>query len=161
MNDVTKFIVSAAVAVIGVAVPYLAKFIKTNKTAETLVSILPTLAKDAVVAMQKLGVTEYIEGSVKNSKAVKLVETALADLGFTKTDETTITNAVESAYAALLSDGTLSQYTQATADTEADDEAKAKEIADAQAALADAQAKVAALTTTEAEDTTSTTTQGA
>nr|WP_010622284.1 phage holin [Paucilactobacillus suebicus] len=132
------------VAIIGVVTPYLAKFIKSNKTAQTLVDILPTLAKDAVVAMQKLGVTTYIEGEVKKSKAGKIVEAALKNLGFTETDETTITNAIESAYASLTADGTLATYMQATAETEA--EKKAAELKQAQADLATAQAKVTSLT---------------
>lgn len=133
------------VAIIGVVTPYLAKFIKANKTAQTLVDILPTLAKDAVVAMQKLGVTTYIEGAVKKSKAVKIVEAALKKLGFTETDETTVTNAVESAYASLTTDGTLATYTQATAETEVEE--KTDELKAAQAALAQVQASVTTDTT--------------
>ncbi|KRM08824.1 hypothetical protein FD16_GL002222 [Paucilactobacillus suebicus DSM 5007 = KCTC 3549] len=98
--------------------------------------------------MQKLGVTTYIEGEVKKSKAGKIVETALKNLGFTTIDETTITNAVESAYASLTADGTLATYTQATAETETETEAekKAAELKQAQADLATAQAKVTSLT---------------
>ena len=54
VQNVSEAIVAVVVAIIGVVTPYIAKFIKSNKTAQTLVDILPTLAKDAVVAMQKL-----------------------------------------------------------------------------------------------------------
>lgn len=144
VQNVSEAIVALVVAIIGVVTPYIAKFIKSNKTAQTLVDILPTLAKDAVVALQKLGVTTYIEGEVKKSKAGKIVETALKNLGFTETDEATIANAIESAYASLTADGTLATYTQATPETEA--EKKATELKQAQADLTAAQAKVTSLT---------------
>lgn len=148
VQNISEAIVAIVVAVIGVVTPYLAKFIKSNKTAQTLVDILPTLAKDAVIALQKLGVTTYIEGEVKKSKAGKIVETALKNLGFTEVDEATITNAVESAYASLTADGALATYTQATVETETETEAekKAAELKQAQADLATAQAKVTSLT---------------
>lgn len=149
VQNIAEAVVTLVVAAIGVAVPYVAKFLKSNKTAETLVSILPTFAKDAVVASQKLGVTQYIEGELKKSKAVTYVETALKDLGFKSTDATTIQNAVESAYADLTQDGTLATYTQKTSE-EASAETDAEELAAAKKALADAQAKVASLEATTA-----------
>ncbi|MFT8826024.1 MULTISPECIES: phage holin, LLH family [Liquorilactobacillus] len=150
VQNIAEAVVTLVVAVIGVAVPYIAKFLKSNKTAETLVSILPTLAKDAVVALQKLGVTTYIEGELKKSKAVKIVESALQNLGFKETDAVTIENAIESAYASLIKDGTLTQYVQKTEAQEVADEAaqqaeKATELANAQKELTEAQAKVAEL----------------
>lgn len=143
VQNISEAVIAIVVAIIGVVTPYLAKFIKSNKTAETLVDILPALAKDAVVAMQKLGVTTYIEGEVKKLKAVKVVEESLAKLGFTEADETTIINAVESAYASLTTDGILATYKQAAAETgvkEKPDELKAAQsaVAAAQAALAQA-----------------------
>ncbi|WP_281829391.1 phage holin, LLH family [Lactobacillus amylolyticus] len=143
-QNIAEIVVSVVVAIIGILTPYLANFIKNNKTAQTLVDVLPTLAKDAVVAMQKLGVTTYLEGALKKSKAVAAVETALKSLGFKSTDATTIENAVESAYADLVKDGTLSTYTQKTeADVKA--ETEAEKLAAAKKALADAQATVTAL----------------
>ncbi|MDC7952780.1 phage holin, LLH family [Liquorilactobacillus mali] len=143
-QNIAEIVVTLAVAVIGVAVPYVANFLKSNKTAETLVSILPTLAKDAVVALQKLGVTTYIEGELKKSKAVTYVETALKNLGFKSTDATTIQNAVESAYADLTQDGTLATYTQKTAE-EASAETDAEKLEAAKKLLAEAQATVTEL----------------
>lgn len=143
-QNIAEAVVTLVVAVIGVAVPYVAKFLKSNKTAETLVSILPTLAEDAVVALQKLGVTTYIEGELKKSKAVTYVETALKSLGFKSTDATTIENAVESAYASLIQDGTLATYTQKTA-AEESAETDAEKLAAAKTALATAQATVTEL----------------
>lgn len=130
-QNISEAIVAIAVAVIGVVTPYLANFIKSNKTAQTLVDILPTLAKDAVVAMQKLGVTEAIEGEVKKSHAAQIVKQALTNLGFTNTDEATLQNAIEAAYAQLKADGTLATYPQAT---KPDD--KQEEIAKTEADLA-------------------------
>lgn len=139
INSVADVITAVAVATLPIIITYLSKWLKGNRTAETIVSILPTLAKDAVVAMQKLGVTEAIEGEVKKSHAVQIVKQALTNLGFTKTDEETLTNAVESAYAQLKADGTLDAYPQAkpTDDTQA-------EIAKAEAALANLKEQEAA-----------------
>ncbi|MFT9033709.1 MAG: oxidoreductase [Leuconostoc mesenteroides] len=158
-QNIAEIVVSIAVVTIPVLGTYVARFIKSNKLAQTLVSVLPTLASDAVVAMQKLGVTTYIEGELKKSKAVKIVESALKSLGFKSTDATTIQNAIESAYASLIKDGTLTQYVQKTEAQEAADVVaqtqteKATELAIAQKALADAQAKVTALSTNTTETT--------
>ena len=131
VKSIADVITAVAVASLPIIITYLSKWLKGNKQAETLVSVLPTLAKDAVVAMQKLGVTKAIEGEVKKSNAVQIVKQALTNLGFTKTDETTLKNAIEAAYAQLKADGTLDAYPQAkpTDDTQA-------EIAKAEAELA-------------------------
>lgn len=131
VNSIADVITAVAVASLPIIITYLSKWLKGNRTAETLVSVLPTLAKDTVVAMQKLGVTEAIEGEVKKSHAVQIVKQALANLGFTNTDEVTLQNAIEAAYAQLKADGTLDAYPQAkpTDDTQ-------PEIAKAEAELA-------------------------
>lgn len=131
INSIADVITAVAVASLPIIITYLSKWLKGNRTAETIVSILPTLAKDVVVAMQQLGVEKAIEGEVKKSYAVQIVAKALSDLGFNETNEATLANAVESAYAQLKADGTLDAYPQAkpTDDTQA-------EIAKAEAALA-------------------------
>ncbi|MEK1374851.1 phage holin, LLH family [Limosilactobacillus fermentum] len=131
INSIADVITAVAVASLPIIITYLSKWLKGNRTAETIVSILPILAKDAVVAMQKLGVNEAIEGEAKKSHAVQIVMQALASLGFDYTDETTLKNAIESAYAQLKADGTLDSYSQAkpTDDTQS-------KIAKAEAALA-------------------------
>ena len=131
INSIADVITAVALATLPIIITYLSKWLKGNKQAETFVSVLPTLAKDAVVAMQKLGVTEAIEGEVKKSHAVQIVKQALANLGFTNTDETTLKNAIEAAYAQLKADGALDAYPQAS---KTDD--KQEEIAKAEAALA-------------------------
>lgn len=131
INSIVDVITAVAVASQSIIVTYLSKWLKGNRTAETIVSILPTLAKDAVVAMEQLGVEKAIEGEVKKSHAAQIVKQALDNLGFTNTDEATLQNAIEAAYAQLKADGTLDAYPQAkpTDDTQA-------EIAKAEAALA-------------------------
>ena len=62
INSIADIITAVAVASLPIIITYLSKWLKGNRTASTIVSILPILAKDAVVAMQKLGVTEAIEG---------------------------------------------------------------------------------------------------
>ena len=131
VNSIADVITAVAVASLPIIITYLSKWLKGNRTATTIVSILPTLAKDAVVAMQQLGVEKAIEGETKKSRAVQVVMQALANLGFTNTDETTLKNAIESAYAQLKADGTLDAYPKAKP---TDD--KQEEIAKAEAALA-------------------------
>ena len=133
VNSIADVITAVAAASLPIIVAYVSKWLKGNKQAETLVSVLPTLAKDAVVAMQKLGVTEAIEGVVKKARAVQIVAKALSDLGFNETNEATLANAVESAYAQLKADGTLDAYPQAV-DT-SDEDTKQAEIAKAEAEL--------------------------
>lgn len=134
VNSIADVITAVAAVSLPIIVAYVSKWLKGNKQAETLVSILPTLAKDAVVAMQKLGVTEAIEGVVKKARAVQIVAKALSDLGFNETNEATLANAVESAYAQLKADGTLDAYPQAV-DT-SDEDTKQAEISKAEAELA-------------------------
>lgn len=150
-QNIAETVVAVVVAIIGAVTPYLAKFIKSNKTAQTLVEVLPSLAKDAVIAVEKLGVDKYIEGAVKKSKAVEYVMNGLTALGFDKADLTVIENAVEKAYAEAKT--TLeSVYPQKTEEQQekTDEVAKAKALADAQAkkleiAKADLEAKQKAL----------------
>ena len=134
VNSVADVITAVAAASLPIIVAYVSKWLKGNKQAETLVSVLPTLAKDAVIAMQKLGVTEAIEGVVKKARAVQIVKQALTNLGFTNTDEATLQNAIEATYAQLKADGTLDAYPQAV-DT-SDEDAKQAELAKAEAELA-------------------------
>lgn len=133
VQNVSDLIIAIASAIVPIVFAYIAKFLKDNKQAMSVLDAVAPLAKDAVVAMQKLGVTEAIEGEVKKSHAVQIVKQALANLGFTKTDEVTLQNAIEAAYAQLKADGTLDAYPQAV-DT-SDEDTKQAEIAKAEAEL--------------------------
>lgn len=110
VNSLSEIVISVVVAVIPFIFKQLEKWLEKNQTAKTIVSILPTIAKDAVVVAEKLGVEEKLAGEVKNSKAVSRVAEALKNLGFTDVDVQIIKNAVESAYAELVKDGTLEVY---------------------------------------------------
>lgn len=153
MNNVADVVVTIVLAVIGIAVPYIGKFVKSNKTAQTLVDILPTIAQQAVVAMQATGATTYLSGEVKKSQAGQQVEASLKKLGFTKVDATTIENAVETAYAKLQSNNTLATYDKAEKpamtpeqEQQATDMQNAQSaVTVAQKALEEAQAKVVEL----------------
>ena len=152
-NTITKLITTIAIAAIPIIGAYVSKVILGNKQVVNLIQVLSPLAKDAVVAMQKLGVTEFLEGEAKKSGAVKIVAAALTALGFSDADETLIKNAVEKEYALLINelDQTYPQITEEQAKAQEQTEqqqselAKADELAKAQQALADAQAKVNAL----------------
>ncbi|MGO3535121.1 MAG: holin [Leuconostoc mesenteroides] len=152
-NTITKLITAIAIAAIPIIGAYVSKVILGNKQVVNLIQVLSPLAKDAVVAMQKLGVSEFLEGEAKKSGAVEIVTKALTDLGFSDAYETLIKNAVEKEYALLINelDQTYPQITkeqvkaQDQAEQQQSELAKADELAKAQQALADAQAKVSAL----------------
>ena len=110
INTVADVIVAVVVAVIPFVFKQLEQWLEKNQTAKTIVSIMPTIAKDAVVIAEKLGVEEKLAGEVKISKAVSYVSETLKNLGFTDVDAQIIKNAVESAYAELAKNGTLSVY---------------------------------------------------
>lgn len=95
-NDV---VVTVLVTVITAVITFLGSEIKKNVRARTIFTVLEPLAKDAVVAAQKLGVTEYLSGAMKKNHAVQAVTQALLNAGFTVKDEQVIVNAVEQAYA--------------------------------------------------------------
>ena len=112
INSLTEVVVAVVVTVIPFIFKQLEKWLEKNQTAKTIVSILPTIAKDAVVIAEKLGVEEKLAGEVKNSKAVGYVSETLKNLGFTNVDAQIVKNAVESAYAELMKNGTLSVYSK-------------------------------------------------
>lgn len=92
------------------------------------------MANAAVTAAEQLGVTQAIDGAVKKSTAIQAVKDGLKSLGFTSTDEQTIANAVEKAYADL-KDSLAETYPQKTVDQEASNQDK---VAAAAQAAADA-----------------------
>lgn len=149
VQNISDLIIAIASAAVPMVFAYIAKFLKDNKQAMSILDAVTPLAKDAVVAVEKLGVDKYIEGAVKKSKAVEYVMNGLTAFGFDKADLTTIENAVEKAYAETKT--TLETvYPQKTEEqeekTDAAVQAKAAELKQAQAELATAQAKVTSLT---------------
>ena len=153
VNSFSDVVIAVALAAIPVIGGYIGKVITGNSKATTLINVLSPLAKDAIVVMQKLGVTQYLAGEAKKSGAVDIVKTALESVGINGTNEDLIKNAIEKEYALLINE--LNQtYPQMTAEQakvqeaatqQASEVAKADELAKAQQALADAQAKVNAL----------------
>ncbi|MGO2539378.1 MAG: holin [Leuconostoc mesenteroides] len=153
VNSISDVIIAIALAAIPIIGGWIGKVITGNSKATTLINVLSPLAKAAIVAMQKLGATQYLEGEAKKSGAVDVVKQALSALGLSDADETLIKNAIEKEYALLINE--LNQtYPQMTAEQakvqeaatqQASEVAKADELAKAQQALAEAQAKVNAL----------------
>lgn len=153
VNSISDVIIAIALAAIPIIDGWVGKVITGNSKAITLINVLSPLAKAAIVAMQKLGVTQYLDGEAKKLGAVDIAKQALSALGLSDTDEAIIKNAIEKEYAALINE--LNQtYPQMTAEQakaqeaakrQASEVARADELAKAQQALADAQAKVNAL----------------
>ena len=133
VNSISDVIIAIALAAIPIIGGWIGKVITGNSKATTLINVLSPLAKAAIVAMQKVGMTQYLEGKAKKSGAVNIVKQALSALGLSDADEAIIMNTIEKEYAVLINE--LNQtYPQMTS-----------EQAKAQQALADAQAKVNAL----------------
>ena len=153
VNSFSDVVIAVALAAIPIIGGWIGKVITGNSKATTLINVLSPLAKAAIVAMQKLGVTQYLDGEAKKLGAVDIVKKSLLALGLSNANETLIKNAIEKEYAALINE--LNQtYPQMTADQakaqeaaaqQASEVAKADELAKAKQALADAQAKVNAL----------------
>lgn len=101
MKDIIELIVSIAVSAIPIIGAFVSKKIISNKKAVSLLQAIEPLAQAAVVASEQMGVTEQLTGAMKKSEAVKSVSDGLASIGFKKTDEALIANAVEKAYAEI------------------------------------------------------------
>ncbi|MEY8662531.1 phage holin, LLH family [Ligilactobacillus faecis] len=95
----TDALVTLFITIITAVIVYVGSEIRKNEHARTSFNVLEPLAKDAVVASQKLGVTEYLSGAMKKNHAVQAVIQALLDAGFTVKDEQVVINAVEKARA--------------------------------------------------------------
>lgn len=115
MNNWTDLVVSIAVAAVPIIGIWISKQLLANKQALTLVKVLAPLANAAVTAAEQLGVTQKIDGAVKKSTAIRAVKDGLKSLGFTSTDDQTIANAVEKAFADL-KDSLAETYPQKTVD---------------------------------------------
>lgn len=92
-------VVTLFIAIVTAVIAYVGYEIRKNEQVRTIFNVLEPLAKDAVIAAQKLGVTEYLTGAMKKNHATQAVIQALLDAGFTVKDEQVVINAVEKAYA--------------------------------------------------------------
>lgn len=101
MNTWQEAVVQIILILVTLVFTYFGKVLVKNKQALTLVQVLTPLAKDAVLAAQKLGLDKDLTGAMQHSEAVQAVLAGLAKAGFTKVDQITIENAVEAAYASL------------------------------------------------------------
>lgn len=110
--ETNELVVTVLATVLTAVITFVGSEIKKNVQARTIFNVLEPLAKDAVIAAQKLGVTEYLTGAMKKNHAVQAVAQALSDAGFTVKDEQVIVNAVEKAYAEQKK--LLDQYPQKT-----------------------------------------------
>lgn len=110
--ETNELVVTLLATVLTAVISYCGNVLVKNNRALTIVRALEPLAKDAVIAAQKLGVTEYLTGTAKKNHAVQSVVQALSNAGFTIADEQIIVNAVEKAYAEQKE--LLAQYPQKT-----------------------------------------------
>lgn len=97
--NTNELIVTLLATILTAVISYCGNVLVKNNRALTIVRALEPLSRDAVIAAQKLGVTEYLTGVAKKNHAVQTVVQALSNAGFTIADEQVIVNAVEKAYA--------------------------------------------------------------
>lgn len=97
--ETNELIVTLLATILTAVISYCGNVLVKNNRALTIVRALEPLARDAVIAAQKSGVTEYLTGVAKKNHAVQTVTQALSNAGFTIADEQLIKNAVEKAYA--------------------------------------------------------------
>lgn len=97
--DFNDVVVTVLVTAMTAVITYVGYEVRKNEQVRTIFNVLEPLAKDAVVAAQKLGVTQYLSGVAKKNHAVQAVTQALLNAGFNVKDEQVIVNAVEQAYA--------------------------------------------------------------
>lgn len=95
----TDVVVTILATIITAVISYCGSYFVKNSQALSMIRALEPLAKDAVIAAQKLGVTQYLSGVAKKNHAVQAVTQALLNAGFNVKDEQVIVNAVEQAYA--------------------------------------------------------------
>ena len=98
-KETNELIVTLLATILTAVISYCGNVLVKNNRALTIVRALEPLARDAVIAAQKSGVTEYLTGVAKKNHAVQTVTQALSNAGFTIADEQLIKNAVEKAYA--------------------------------------------------------------
>lgn len=77
-NDV---VVTVLVTVLTAVISYCGNVLVKNNRALTIVRALEPLAKDAVIAAQKLGVTEYLSGVAKKIMPLKMSHRRFLTLG--------------------------------------------------------------------------------
>ncbi|MDO5884237.1 phage holin [Ligilactobacillus animalis] len=110
--ETNELIVTVLATILTTVISYCGHLLAKNSQALTILRAIEPLAKDAVIAAQKLGVTQYLSGAMKKNHAVQAVAQALLNAGFTVKDEQVIKNAVEKAYAEQKE--LLAQYPQKT-----------------------------------------------
>ena len=110
--ETNELIITVLATILTTVISYCGHLLAKNSQALTILRAIEPLAKDAVIAAQKLGVTQYLSGAMKKNHAVQAVAQALLNAGFTVKDEQVIKNAVEKAYAEQKE--LLAQYPQKT-----------------------------------------------
>lgn len=106
MELLTTILTAVLVAVVSAIGVYLNR----NDKARAIALTLDLLAKDAVVAVEKLSTAKVMDGKTQALKARNILEHEMHQLGFTDVQLEQISNAVEHAWAELKSDGTLDEY---------------------------------------------------
>lgn len=100
-QNISDIVVAVATALIPVIFAWLGKFFKDNKKAVSLLEVLEPLAKEAVIAAEKLGIDKQLSGAAQKNEAIQKVLASLKKLGFDNADKQVIADAVEAEWAKL------------------------------------------------------------
>lgn len=100
-QNISDIVVAVATALIPVIFAWLGKYFKDNQKAVSLLEVLEPLAKEAVIAAEKLGLDKQLSGAVQKNEAIQKVLASLKKLGFDNADEQVIADAVEAEWAKL------------------------------------------------------------
>ena len=110
VRNFADVVVALVVLALPIITGYIAKVIGKSSALSGLLSVLPMIAKDAVVVAEKTGVLDKLTGSEQLAKALAIAQEDLTKLGYDKVDEQVLLNAIEQSYAQLKSAGTLDVY---------------------------------------------------
>lgn len=110
VRNIADVIVYLVLLALPIITGYVAKVMSKSSALSGLISVLPMVAKDAVVVAEKTGVLNSLTGNEQFAKALSTAQEALAKLGYDKVDEQVLSSAIEQAYVQLKSAGTLDVY---------------------------------------------------
>lgn len=100
-NSVANLLALIIAAIVPVVFAYFGKKIIADDKAMQLIKALGPLAKQAVIAAEKLGLDQKISGELQKNNAIEKVLDSLDRLGFKAADREIVADAVEKAYADL------------------------------------------------------------
>lgn len=98
IKNATDIIIAFAALALPVVAQAIGAQLEKHKRAQTIVSLLQPLARDAVIAVEQWNKTAMVDGKSQKGNAVMWVRDNLSELGYDDVDWDMVANAVEGAY---------------------------------------------------------------